>query len=122
MQKKAIRIINKADYLAATNPLFICKNALKFEDIVNINTAVFMFKVYNKTAPLCIQEQFRHRETQYNLRGTCVMKKKGAKTKTQSRLGVDLWNSLDKELKLCTSLKKFKKLFKAKVLDKYKTL
>ena len=126
IQKKAIRIINKADYLAATNPLFICKNALKFEDLVKINTAVFMYKVHNKTVPVCIQEQFKHRETQYDLRGTCVLEKKGARTKTQSRcisvIGVNLWNSLDKEQKLCTSIKRFKTLFKTKVLNRYKTI
>ena len=125
LQKKAIRIINKTDYLAATNPLFICKNTLKFEDLVNLNTAVFMYKVNKEMLPPCIQELFKVRETQYNLRGTCVLERKGARTNMQSRCisvkGVDLWNSLDNELKLCTSIKKIK-MFKTKVFNRYKTL
>ena len=126
LQKRAIRIINKMDYLSPTNPLFITKNVLKFQDLVNLNTAIFMYKVNKKTLPLCIQEMFKPRETQYNLRGTCVLEKKGAKTNTLSRCisvkGVNLWNSLDNELKLCTSITKFKKLFKIKVFNRYKTL
>ena len=126
IQKKAIRIINQTDYLAATNPLFICRNSLKLEDIVKLNTAVFMYKVHEQTLPPTIQELFKVRETQYNFRGTCVLEKKWARTNTKRRClsitGVNLWNSLDIELKLCTSIKKFKKMFKNSAINKYKTI
>ena len=85
LQKKAIRIINKTEYLAATNPLFIHNNTLKLEDIVKFNTATFMYKINNNLLPPSIQELFQTRETQYNLRGTCVLKQKLVRTNTKAR-------------------------------------
>ena len=126
LQKKAIRIINKTEYLAATNPLFIHNNTLKLEDIVKFNTATFMYKINNNLLPPSIQELFQTRESQYNLRGTCVLKQKLVRTNTKARClsikGVDVWNSLENDLKLSTSITTFKKLLKMRVINRYKTL
>lgn len=47
LQKKAIRIANKVNYTASTNSLFVKQKALKFFDLVELNTAVVMYKAYN---------------------------------------------------------------------------
>ena len=55
-----------------------------------------------------------------------MFKKVRARTNTKNRFisvkGVNLWNNCDKELKLCTSLCHFKKMFKNWVVNNYITL
>lgn len=50
LQKRAIRIIHKVDFLEHTNPLFYTSKIIKFHDIVEFQTAKFMDKIRNKTA------------------------------------------------------------------------
>ena len=125
LQKKAIRIINQSDHIASTNPLFIKSNSLKLEDLVNLNIAVIMYKAHNKMLPACMQALFEQRESKYPLRGTALFKIQTRRTNTKGRClsikGVKLWNNLVTELKTCTTLTKFKKMFKNQVLNTYKT-
>ena len=126
IQKKTIRILHKTDYLAPTNPLFINKQLLKLEDLVNLNTALIMYKVYHKQLPHCILELFTERESQYQLRGTAFFSRSKVRTDIKARClsirGVCLWNSLEDELKMCPTVSKFKIMFKNQVIDKYKTI
>ena len=73
-----------------------------------------------------MQKLFRARETQYQLRGTHIFKGTTPKTNTKERClsvrGVQIWNSLDKELKMCTSITKFKKMYKTRIINKYKLI
>ena len=123
LQKKAIRIVNLSDYYAPTNPLFIDNCTLKFQDIVNLNTTSIIYKAYNKSLPGCMQELFKPREGKYDLRGTAIFKKTKVRTNAMGRcisvIGVNLWNQLDNELKLANSIKTYKKIYKAKVIDTY---
>lgn len=126
LQKKAIRIATQSDYHAPSNPLFIKLNTLKFQEIVELNTAIVMYKAHNHLLPCCIQELFRPRESRYNLRGIAIYEKTHARVNIKGRCvsvrGVNLWNSLEKELKNCVSLNSFKKMYKIKKINKYKTL
>ncbi|HAX73374.1 MAG TPA: hypothetical protein DCY20_07610 [Firmicutes bacterium] len=123
LQKRAIRIIKNFDYYEPTNKLFNKLHALKFVDLVDFYTAQVMYKVYNNVLPNCIQRLFTIRGSQYKLRGLCMFNKIRAKTNIKSRSisvkGVNLWNNCDREFKLCTSLCKFKKMFKNKVINNY---
>lgn len=47
LQKKAIRVFNYANYFTPTNPLFIKQNTLKFHDLVDLSTAVVMYKAHH---------------------------------------------------------------------------
>lgn len=126
LQKKVIRIINGVDYYAPTNPLFIKLNILKLHNLVELNIVALMYKVHNNMLPKCLQERFKPRETQYSLRGTDIYQTNRARTNTKlsciSITGVNLWNNLDKRMKQATSIKIFKKMFKSKVLDDYRTI
>lgn len=51
LQRKAIRIVNQADYYEPSNPLFIRLYTLKLEDLVNLNTAVIVYKAH--TSMMC---------------------------------------------------------------------
>uniref|UniRef100_A0A3P8T4U6 Reverse transcriptase domain-containing protein n=1 Tax=Amphiprion percula TaxID=161767 RepID=A0A3P8T4U6_AMPPE len=62
LQKRVIRIINKASYCETTNKLFIESRTLKFLDIVYLRTLEILFRVKNKSLPTCIQQFFKLRE------------------------------------------------------------
>ena len=124
LQKKAIRIINKASYLESTNPLFIKSSTLKFVDIVYSKTLEIVFRAKSRSLPACIQRLFKLREGRYNLRGFCMFKtdekaRINLKARCVSILGIKLWNSLNDGLKLCTSQETFKKALKYKIIQEY---
>ncbi len=116
LQKKAVRIVKRVDYYEHTNNLFINLHALKKNDLVDLYSLQLMYKIYNNLLPNCIQRLFKIRESQYNLRGLYMFINVRARTNAKSRClsvkGVHLWNKGDKELKVCNSLCKFKKMYK----------
>ena len=124
MQKNAIQIINKTSYTEHTNPLFIRNRLLKFKDLVDYNTAIIALKAKKNLLPPCLQKFFVVRETKYNLRGTNKFNKPFARINDKafcvSVKGINLWNDLENELKTSTSLRIFKKLYKIKIINKYK--
>ena len=84
LQKRAIRIINKTEYRAHTNPLFIENNLLKLEDLVDLNTYIFVYKAKNNLLPNCIQNLFVKRESTYDLRGFHICNIPFARTDTRA--------------------------------------
>ena len=125
LQKRAIRIINRAEYLEPTNTLFINSNALKFRDLVEFKTMQIMYKVKNRIVPDCIQKLFQIRQSKYELRGMCMFNKINIRTNVKQRCmsvqGVNMWNVLDEEIKTCDTVQRFKKILKNKMLNKYKS-
>jgi len=122
-KKKAIRIVNHSQYNEPTNSIFRKFKAIKFSDLVSLNTAVFMFKVNRKIVPENILCLFENREQKYNLRGENMYKKQKVRTNfkmnTITVKGVDLWNGLTDDLKRINSIHFFKKQFKIQIFDKY---
>uniref|UniRef100_A0A672Z783 Reverse transcriptase domain-containing protein n=3 Tax=Sphaeramia orbicularis TaxID=375764 RepID=A0A672Z783_9TELE len=125
LQKKAIRVINKAGYLQSSNPLFVESGLLKFLDIVYLKTMEFMFHVKSKNLPFCIQKIFKLRKGHYNLRGMFVFEKCKVRTNVKyhsvSVIGVKLWNELKDEVKLCSSLLSFKKNLIGQIMKGYES-
>lgn len=125
LQKRAIRIINRADYRDSTNTFFINLQTLKFNDLVDYKTAQIMYKVNNNMLPDGVQRMFQTRTSRYELRGTYVYTKAKVRTNVKQRCisikGVNQWNNLELEIKLCNTLNRFKKLFKNNIINKYKT-
>ena len=124
LQKKPIRIINKASYLESTNPLFIKSNTLKFVDMVYTKTLEIVFRAKSKSLPGCILRLFKTREGRYNLRGVYIFKTdKNARTNMKARFvsvwGVKQRKNLDDGLKLCNSQVMFKKALKSKIIQEY---
>ena len=58
LQKRAIRIINKAGYYDHTNLLFLHSRIIKFNDLVDYQVAQIMFKARNKLLQGNIQTLF----------------------------------------------------------------
>lgn len=74
LQKRAIRIVNKATKRPPTNPLLVKLKALQFQDLINIKIAQITYKVNNKQLPDIIQGLIQLRDDKYDLRGTCIFK------------------------------------------------
>lgn len=104
LQKRAICIINKADYYAHTEPLFLNSHVMKFYDLFYYKKKMqIMFRAKLKILPDSIQRFFSIQDSPYNLRGACkftVQKaKKGMKRRCVSIIGVKFWNDANINLK-----------------------
>ena len=124
LQKRAIRIINKTTYREPTNQLFIELKTLKFKDLVDYKTIQIMYKVKNDMLPNRIQRFFQLRDDKHHLRGNFMFKKQPVRTNMKlhcvSVKGVTLWNSCCNELKSCKTIGRFKFIFKADILNRYR--
>lgn len=82
-----------------------------------------MYKVHNYLLPQRLQDKFKLRDSSYDLRGSSIYQKPQVRTGLKNRCvsvrGVQLWNSLNKDLKCSNSIHSFKKIFKANVMEKY---
>ena len=58
LQKRAVRIINKSDFLAHTSPIFKELHLLKLQDIRILQICQFMFSCESKKLPYKFQEMF----------------------------------------------------------------
>ena len=58
LQKKAVRIVAKADYLSHTLPLFQKLSVLNIYDLIELKTILIMYNVYHKNIPVSILNYF----------------------------------------------------------------
>lgn len=126
LQKRAIRIVHNVGYRDHTNALFLKSKTLKLDDLIKFKTLLVMYKARHNMLPLNIQQLFSDKQVKYNLRGNMNFKKQCVRTTMKqmfiTRCGVDLWNSLDQEIKGCSSLELFKCRYKKKVLQQYEQM
>ncbi len=96
---------------------------MKFQELVDFSILQIMFKAHKKILPINIQNKFEKRESHYNLKGTEIFKKPRIRTKLKERCisvrGINLWNSLNKEIKETGSNILFKKRVKASMIQRY---
>uniref|UniRef100_A0A8C6NYB4 Reverse transcriptase domain-containing protein n=1 Tax=Nothobranchius furzeri TaxID=105023 RepID=A0A8C6NYB4_NOTFU len=123
IQKKSIRVMNKSNYYAHTDPLFLKSQIMKLEDLYYYKIMQFMFRVKLTALPKNILMFFVKRESKYDLRGVCMFvlqkAKKGMKRRCISVMGVKFWNEAKIELKLATSLSVLKKLISKNIFEEY---
>ena len=93
-------------------------------DIIELKTALIMYKARNNQLPENIQAMFSDREGGYNLRGELDFKTHFARTTLKSFCisirGVKLWNSMTAELKQCSNMIQFKKRYKECIIMRYR--
>ena len=125
LQKRAIRLVDNASYLAHTEPLFKKHNCLKLIDIIMNNTCIFMYKNHKGLLPeksnnLFVQVAEVH---SYNTRqATNLYLKKNVtsyKAHCISIKGVTLWNTLPSNLTNSESINIFKKQLKKFYIEQY---
>ncbi len=127
LQKKAIRIVAKANYQDHTTELFYKFQCLKFIDIIHFKKLVIMYKAKYSLLPINIQKYFypSHTIHKYNTRsgqrGNFALQLCRTKSKSFciSVDGVKLWNALSKELHNIMSLCLFKKQVKKELMKNY---
>ena len=58
LQKRAVRVISHASYLAHTKPLFLELKLLNVFDFSDFNLAIFMYSCYNELIPTSLSDKF----------------------------------------------------------------
>ena len=117
LQKRIIRIISGAEYLAHTSPLFKSLKILKFQDIYRFRVAIYAFK--NK-----IELASRHsRNHNYNTRNRANLLPDFERLQTTQKSilcqAPNIWNSIPENLKQLPSVSLFKKHYKKYLLEVY---
>ena len=126
-QKRVIRIINKTTFTAHTNILFKQLKVLKLKDLIQMKTALFMYKVSKKSLPSNLLAMFDIKQPNefYNLRSKSkeMFELKYVRTEQKqmslSIHGVKIWNSIDEDIKTCKSIHSFKTKYKTLLLSQY---
>ena len=115
---RALRIVFNTSFKEHTNPLFYKAKCLKLEDLVKFNTNVFMFKAYYNLLPVNLKSLFTKIENihKYSTRQKHNLYKKSVSSNIEARstvnCGINLWNKLDDNIKLCKNMFLFKKKLK----------
>ena len=128
LQKRAIRTICRVGKMHHTNELFIKLNIMKFEDLVDLEIAICMYKAKKGLLPKNIQSLFKEKTNsrQNSLRNKdnllCKYSRTNMKSKSLSVYGVKLFNSLPMELKESKSVHLFKRNWKKMIFEKYGTM
>ena len=105
LQKKVVHLICRAKRLNHTSYLFSELCIPKVTDIVEIRTALIMYKANSNLLPVNIQKMFTLDKSVYVTRQNPNFKQNYACTKLKrlriSVKGVMIWNSLDSSLICC---------------------
>ena len=125
IQKRAIRTINCADYLAHTNPLFKSNNLLKIFDVYSYSLGIFMYRLTKNELPNVFFPMFTKNKAihSYPTRQQDAFHFSPARTvfalKTIVHTGPTFWNSLDTSITESLSLHCFKRKLKQSLVQTY---
>lgn len=116
MQKRAVRIITKSNYLAHTDPLFKQTGILKLHDINCYMTGIHMYKEHARGALMFPSHD-------YSTRGaSCALPAFQRLAQTQRSLsyrGPQIWNAIPDAIKSGNALSIFKKQYKEWLISHY---
>ena len=126
LQKRTIRIITYAKFDAHTTPLFAKLNLLKFQDIITLYIACFMYNYSNSNIPNAFNSFFTavNKSHTYNTRLASKSSFVFPKVRTSYGkfnirfLGPKIWNEIEESLKTL-SFRSFKRQLKAHFLSLY---
>ena len=114
-----------AKRLDHTNSLFQHLRVLKCLDIIELQTALFMYKAYYSCSPSNIQRIFVKRETTYSLRACHDLERIRVHLTLRSMnlcvYGVRLWNYLSNDTTNINNINAFKSKYKKRFFYKYVT-
>jgi hypothetical protein len=113
IQKKAVRIIHRLNYLDHCEHLFD-KKIMKFQDLNKLKISIFMYKIKRKILPLSIQNLFPSSNQSIITRQNNDFRLQYARTNNKlhslSYIGIRTWNSIPITIRNSSSLFIFKKL------------
>ena len=123
IQKRVIRLIHGANRWDHTNNLFYEYRILKFNDIVELKTILFMFDAYHNVLPYDLQQLFIKSIPLYSARRTHQFIRENVRINMRAMsipvLGVKLWNSLNESLVTIMSKYTFKRHYTNILIGKY---
>ena len=116
-------LLNTAKWLDHINSIFQQLHVLKFPDIIELKTSLFMYKAYYSCLPSNIQCLFTRREIAYSMRANHDLERQRVCSTMRSMSlcvkGVQLWNSLCDHLKTTNTITEFKRKCKNLLFEKY---
>ena len=116
MQKRAIRICGNSDYRAHTRPIFYQFKTLCLPDMVNFNSMVFVYKVFNNSLPNNLLVYFKKVYTRKN--NVNFFSRTAMKATSLCMKAPKIWNELCNSVKLCNSVQEFKHKYQILLLKK----
>ena len=123
IQKRVIRLIHDANRWDHTNSLFYEYRILKFNDIVELKTILFIFDAYHNVLPYDLQQLFIKSIPLYSARKTHQFIRENVRINVRAMsipvLGVKLWNSLNESLINIMSKYTFKRHYINILIGKY---
>ena len=127
LQKKAVRIITFSKLDSPSSPLFKSLELIKFFDIVLFQIAIFMYKFHNNVLPAVFHSFFTKVTSVHNYNTRLAAKHSYylpyARTnygKFNIRFqGPSVWNTIDHNVKISSSISVFKKRLKDHYFERY---
>ena len=125
LQKRIIRIVNKSDFLAHTNPIFKELYLLKLEDIRILQISQLMFTVRNNSSLITLKDMFtlNNQIHSYNTRSSKSFHLPRTRTKLRQfsikYQGPKTFNSLNSDIKESVNYSSFTKKLKSHLISKY---
>ena len=116
LQKRAIRLITRSNFSAASNPLFFKLKTLPLNHLVSLGTLIFMFKYYVHLLPPIFNNMFTLNCNihSYSTRHSHSIHTPMVRTATFKHSflpnAIKLWNALDNNTKTSTTLSRFRTL------------
>ena len=115
LQTKIVRIVYGAKFKDHTNVIFQDLHFLKFFDLVKLKTCEVMYRAFNKTLPVNLNNIFTVCEPNslFNMRKKDFVQKytrTNLKAMSVSVVGAKLWNELDSNLRNLKTFLLFKKI------------
>ena len=126
-KKKAVRIVCNVDYQHPANVLFIELHVLKLHDLIELRTAVIMYKANNGCLPVNLQTMFhmsleRIHDTHNSKNVRQVFARTTEKANCITVHGIKLWNTIEDRIRRSHNLNTFKKWFSKKLHSRYTLL
>lgn len=118
LQKKAIRIINRAAYNDHTNQYFHNMRILKLNELFELQMAKYMYRLSNRLLPQGIYCAFNLNQHDHKYNTRRIFRTYYSTTEMNS-IGHSIWNNLPDNIKNANNINIFKKRLKKSLLEKY---
>ena len=120
LQKKAVRIVCNVDYQHPSNVLFRELHVLKLHDLIELRTAMIMYKAKTGCLPVNLQTMFHMSlERIHDTRNSKNVRQVFACTTKKANCitvhGIKLWNKIQDRIRRSHNLHTFKKRFSKKL-------
>ena len=123
LQKRAVRIITHSNYNSPSAPLFIKMKILPIQELITLNTLVFMYTFHSGKLPCIFKSMFVSNSSfhSHNTRQQSLLHKNSVRTThalySLQNVGITKWNNLSNNIKSSGTLSKFKVSYKRELFS-----